>query len=79
MNTKRPSFIKQVQTCQNCLHELLERAKADESTFTWRIEDAFRNINAVLSTYNEVLQRDLVEDDHYIPTVVKGNSNVKKS
>ena len=57
----------------------MERAKADESTFTWRIEDAFRNINAVLSTYNEVLQRDLVEDDHYIPTVVKGNSNVKES
>ena len=77
MNTKRPSFIKQVQTCQNCLHELLERAKSDESTFTWRIEDAFRNINAVLSTYNEVLQRDLVEDDHYIPTVVKGNDNAK--
>ena len=48
MNTKRPAFIKQVQTCQNSLHELLERAKADESTFTWRIEDAFRNINAVL-------------------------------
>ncbi len=55
----------------------MERAKADESTFTWRIEDAFRNINAVLSTYNEVLQRDLVEDDHYIPTVVKGNDNAK--
>ena len=44
MNTKRPAFIKQVQTCQNSLHELLERAKADESTFTWRIEDAFLSL-----------------------------------
>ena len=55
----------------------MERAKADESTFTWRIEDAFRNINAVLQTYNEVLQRDCVEDYDYRPTVVKGNDNAK--
>ena len=77
MNTKRPAFIKQIQTCQNALHELVERAKADGSTFTWRIEDAFRNINAVLETYNEVLQRDCVEDYEWTPQLLKGDKDAK--
>tara|TARA_Y100000768_G_scaffold158326_1_gene118187 strand:- start:323 stop:565 length:243 start_codon:yes stop_codon:yes gene_type:complete len=79
MNTKRPAFINQVRTCQNSLHELQERAKADGSQFAWRIEEAFRNIDAVLRTYTEVLERDAVEDYNYKPSmkVLKGDKNEK--
>ena len=74
MKSKLPAFINQVQTCQKSLHELLERSRSDGSKFTWRIEEAFRNINDVLQVYNEVLERDAVEDYDHRPSmkVLKG-------
>tara|TARA_B100000035_G_C20610378_1_gene383720 strand:- start:66 stop:362 length:297 start_codon:yes stop_codon:yes gene_type:complete len=79
MNSKKPAFVNQVRTCQNALHELQERARADGSQFTWRIEDAFRHIDCVLKTYTEVLERDAVEDYDYRPSmkVLKGEHNAK--
>tara|TARA_R110000737_G_scaffold50639_1_gene71632 strand:- start:4291 stop:4500 length:210 start_codon:yes stop_codon:yes gene_type:complete len=63
------AFITQARDIQRNLHSLLHRAKEDESQFLYGLQQAAWNIDTVINTYEEVLQRDANEDESYRPSL----------
>ncbi len=65
----RIAFIRQVNNIHQALEDLSSRAKEESSQFQWSIDNARLSIESVKKTYDEVLNRDINEDEAYIPAL----------
>lgn len=61
------SFITQAIECKRMIDALAERASNDDSQFSYTINQAKWSIDRVVSTYQEVIDRDTNEDHTYRP------------
>lgn len=62
------SFIRKVQIAEDYLKILSAQAQKEDSTFQWQIKSALLSMQNVSKTYNEVIKRDLVDDNPYLPS-----------
>lgn len=61
------AFIRQVNDTMYHIKRLEERANSENSSFRHAISAARIHIENIQSHYHEVLQRDAIEDEAYIP------------
>ena len=68
------AFVRQVRNALIALEELTERANDEKSQFKWTLTHSRDNLRAIVCTYDEVLNRDAHEDQHYQPPLrdIKG-------
>jgi len=68
------AFVREVRNALIALENLTERANDESSQFKWTLTHSRDNLRAIVSTYDEVLNRDATEDQHYQPPLrdIKG-------
>ena len=65
------SFIKQLTSINNQLRPFVEQLKDENSTFRWRVQNAYDVLSKLEDDYHEVLFRDANEDSTYIKPTLK--------
>lgn len=62
-------MISKVIKVRDALQELEQQATDEQSQFQWQIKSALMSVENITKTYNEVLARDIKDDNPYIPEV----------
>lgn len=67
MLTDTQSFIRKVKLVEDYLKILSAQAEKEDSQFQWQIKSSLRSIETISKTYDEVLKRDVIDDNPYQP------------